>query len=141
MAIIAAVSRDPDARIVEHAARLAAAFEEELQIVNVLQLSEFVDLESEAMESAGQPKAMDEVRERAERFAAAAAEGVTDSFTAVGLVGEPATEIVRHAAETDTTYLVVGGRKRSPTGKAIFGSTTQSILLNAESPVLTVMAE
>jgi nucleotide-binding universal stress UspA family protein len=57
----------------------------------------------------------------------------------VGRIGEPVEEILEAAAERDAHYLVIGGRKRTPTGKALFGSTTQSILLNADRPVVTVM--
>lgn len=58
-----------------------------------------------------------------------------------GRVGDPADEILDEADRRDTRYLVIGGRRRSPIGKAIFGSTTQSILLNSTRPVMTVMQE
>jgi nucleotide-binding universal stress UspA family protein len=56
-----------------------------------------------------------------------------------GRVGEPVSEMIAEADRRDAQYLVVGGRKRSPAGKALFGSTTQSVLLNSERPVVTVM--
>ena len=43
-------------------------------------------------------------------------------------------------AEASTELLVIGGRRRSPVGKALLGSITQSIILAADFPVLVVKA-
>lgn len=58
-----------------------------------------------------------------------------------GRVGDTPTEILAEAANVEPRYLVIGGRRRSPTGKALFGDTTQKILLNADCPVVTQMAD
>lgn len=58
-----------------------------------------------------------------------------------GRVGNPVDEILNEADHIDAEFLVIGGRKRTPVGKAIFGSTTQSILLQADLPVVTIMRE
>ncbi|MGM0606640.1 MAG: universal stress protein [Halobacteriota archaeon] len=55
--------------------------------------------------------------------------------------GDPAEEILAVAAEIDVDAIVMGSRKRSPTGKAIFGSVTQSVLLDADCPVTVVTHE
>ena len=47
-------------------------------------------------------------------------------------------EDVEHA---DTDYLGLGGRRRSPVGKAAFGSVTQSVLLEASIPDVTVLRQ
>ncbi|WP_226007034.1 universal stress protein [Natrinema salinisoli] len=52
--------------------------------------------------------------------------------------GEPADEIVDYAESIDADTIVIPGRKRSPVGKAVFGSVTQDIILNADSPVTIV---
>jgi len=44
--------------------------------------------------------------------------------------------ILDHAEEHDVDSLVLGGRKRSPAGKALFGSVTQSVILNTDRPVV-----
>jgi len=62
-----------------------------------------------------------------------------EDVSPLGRVGEVASEIVAEADRRDASYLVIGGRKRSPIGKTLFGSTTQSVLLGADRPVLTVM--
>ncbi|ELZ41373.1 universal stress protein [Halorubrum tebenquichense] len=52
--------------------------------------------------------------------------------------GDPADELIAAAADVDADAICVSGRKRSPTGKAVFGSTTQALVLNADRPVLAV---
>ncbi|NGM70421.1 universal stress protein [Natronolimnobius sp. AArcel1] len=50
--------------------------------------------------------------------------------------GDPATEICDHAVEHDIDLVCLAGRKRSPAGKALFGSVTQDVILNTDRPVL-----
>jgi len=50
--------------------------------------------------------------------------------------GNPAAAIESLVAERDADLLVVAARKRSPTGKAVFGSTTQNVILDTDRPVL-----
>ncbi|QPV61950.1 universal stress protein [Halosimplex litoreum] len=58
-----------------------------------------------------------------------------------GEVGEPSTWINKVAEEIAADRIVIGGRKRSPTGKAVFGSTAQSVMLDAASPVTFVRSD
>ncbi|UHH26815.1 universal stress protein [Halobacterium noricense] len=58
-----------------------------------------------------------------------------------GTIGPHGDEIIRLAAEDDSGLVVVGGRKRSPTGKAVFGSTAQEVMLSAPCPVTFVRGE
>jgi nucleotide-binding universal stress UspA family protein len=57
-----------------------------------------------------------------------------------GRVGEHGESIVDLANEVAADRVVVGGRKRSPAGKAVFGSTAQEVMLNAPCPVTFVRA-
>ena len=50
--------------------------------------------------------------------------------------GDPAETIIDTADEMDADLIVIGGRKRSPAGKALFGSVTQTVILNAGRPVM-----
>jgi nucleotide-binding universal stress UspA family protein len=58
-------------------------------------------------------------------------------FTTYGAIGDAGTEIIEMARALDVDFVLIGGRKRSPTGKALFGSTAQDILLNAPMPVIS----
>lgn len=64
------------------------------------------------------------------------AEGI--ETTAVRRHGDIAEELLAEAADRDVDLIVIGGRKRSPVGKALFGSVTQAVLLDADRPVMVV---
>lgn len=71
------------------------------------------------------------VRETKDRLEAA---GVTVELLESS--GDPAGEILKHAEEHNVDQICVGGRKRSPAGKALFGSVTQDVILGTHRPVL-----
>jgi nucleotide-binding universal stress UspA family protein len=54
--------------------------------------------------------------------------------------GDPAVAVLEFAQEADADCICVGGRNRSPAGKAIFGSVSQSVILQADRPVLVTGA-
>jgi hypothetical protein len=52
---------------------------------------------------------------------------------------EPADAVLTYLEEhPDVTRLVIGVRRRSPVGKAIFGSVSQQLLLDSPVPVLAI---
>ena len=53
---------------------------------------------------------------------------------------DPGDQILNLAQETNAELIVIGLRRRTPVGKLIMGSQAQTILLEAECPVLAVKA-
>jgi nucleotide-binding universal stress UspA family protein len=62
-------------------------------------------------------------------------------YDVAGRVGEHGDAIVSLADDAAADLAVVGGRRRSPTGKAVFGSTAQTVLLSAPCPVTFVRSD
>ncbi|MCU4744764.1 universal stress protein [Halobacteria archaeon AArc-m2/3/4] len=56
----------------------------------------------------------------------------------VGDDKERADAILEVAAENDCDYIFMVGRRRSPTGKVLFGDTAQKVILNFEDYVVTL---
>ena len=132
MVLLAAVSdTETDESIVAEAARLAEAFDDELHVIYVQTYDSHYEAEADSTDES--------IKQRATATAEAAIEGIDVPTVPVGRIGEPAAEVLEYAETVDTRYIVIGGQKRSPVGKALFGSTTQQILLGATLPVLTVM--
>ena len=52
--------------------------------------------------------------------------------------GDPAKCIVTEAEANDVDEIVIGSKKRSPAGKAVFGSVAQSVIIDSERPVTVV---
>lgn len=51
---------------------------------------------------------------------------------------EPAEDVVEFANDVAASMIVIGVRKRRPTGKVLFGSVAQEIILNAAQPVVCI---
>lgn len=141
MVIVAAVDNsDRATRVVNEGESLARAFDETLHVVHSLTRSAFVGLGRTAAENR-ESISMDDVKEVAAEVAAKAVPESDVPYETIGLVGDPADRIVDYATEVDARYIVVSGRKQSPAGKALFGSTSQSIFLHANCPVVSVVEQ
>ncbi|WP_066412935.1 universal stress protein [Halorubrum aethiopicum] len=134
-------------RVVPLGYELAEKYDDTVTAFHVVPRSEFED-HKETIESSKRfhDLSITQEKESAARFARRAVRDAVPEFEnarvdARGAVGEPADEIVSIANEIDPRYLVLGGRRRSPVGKALFGSITQDVLLDVDCPVVTVMTD
>jgi len=142
MTIVAAVDdSERAATVLEEARTLAADLDEDLHTIHVLERSELVEVLEKDVE--GQDLTDNyEVQQVGENIVDRALENPELSNPEVTVrVGDPSTEISSYADDQDARYVVVGGRQRSPTGKALFGSVTQEVIFDSSAPVVNVPIE
>lgn len=80
-----------------------------------------------------------DLRSRAEQIATDVADQAeSKSLEAVSAVssGDPADSIINYVDDQEIDLVVIGARKRSPTGKLLFGSVTQAVILHVDVPVV-----
>jgi len=143
MTIVAGIDSSAcSSTVLIRASELAKDLGEPLHAVHVLQRAEFASvLEKEVDEQALTENY--EVRRIGEEIVERTAKQSpsfhnNDAIEVVVRVGDPAEELATYADEVNAQYLVVGGRRRSPTGKALFGSVTQQVMFDAVMPVINV---
>ena len=129
-------------RIVEIAADLARTYDDTLLALHVVPTEDFESHSASVKAIPGFTDfSIEQEKESAQRFASRFAREVVEDddvrIDGAGRVGDVTEELLAAAEEIDPRFLVVGGRRRSPVGKAVFGNTAQQILLNASCPVVT----
>lgn len=140
MVIVAAVDDNDRARdVIEQAQVLAEAFDDPVHVVHAISNAEFIELERTTYDETGYVGSMDEVKDYAASRAEEVSGGLDVEHEFVGLVGSAAKEVVRYGEEVDARYIVVAPRRRTPTGKVLFGSVAQAILLHASCPVVSTI--
>lgn len=115
----------------QEGAREARSRSTELVVVHVV---ESLDLDIEAAYRSGLG---DEITAA---LAESDAQSVSWSLRLATTKDDVATEILRLADEAKAEVLVIGARRRSPVGKFLLGSVTQTLILHAEVPVVVVKA-
>lgn len=122
MSILAAVDGEAGSEaVLEEGYALARAFDEDLIVLHVL------------------PETED--REQAEVVARGLVEETLDkpeNVSIVGRLGDPEARILSQADDEDARYIVLGSRKQTPVGKALFGSVAQVVMLNTDRSVVVV---
>jgi nucleotide-binding universal stress UspA family protein len=144
---MAVVTRDAAARaVVREAAELAVGVDARLTLLAVTSEDDY-EHRQESFERSGASATytIDQAEEAAEYKAVETAtdvlEGLDVEYDVTGIVGEPARSVLAVAESRDVDHVFLSGRRRSPTGKALFGDVTQDVLLEFDGFVTVRLAD
>lgn len=148
MVILTAIDVDhsPE-RPIEVGYEMATAFDERLVVAYVVSDGEFERQRSSTDELPAEFQGtftVDQATGRAGEEAATVVNAALgdhdrDRVRTEGRIGDAADEIVALATELDPRFVVVGGRNRSVTRQALFGSVSQAVMREVDQPVVTVL--
>ncbi len=135
---------DRTKRLTEEAIDVAAPVDAEITLLHVFTEEEFDEArEALAVDDQSEASTPDAVatRHTTTRTISKALSAADVDHEIRGAVGTHSTGIVAVAEDVGADRILVGGRNRSPTGKAVFGSVAQDVMLTAPCPVTFVRAD
>jgi nucleotide-binding universal stress UspA family protein len=142
---------DENTELLTEAGRLAGGVDATLTILSLMTADEFREAR-EALDVVAEEEqtnyddsvVIDAARRQAGDTAEEVLADVDVDWQVVGArIGDGETEadrILEVADDNDIGHVFVTGQKRSPTGKAVFGDRVQSIILNFDGPVTSLLA-
>lgn len=127
-------------QLLTEAGKLAGGVEAELIIIDVIDRGNYTGkLQSSSERGSQDLDSIDEmnkqVADEARRLANEELSDTDVSYQVESVFGDLPEIILTEANKRDCDHIFITGSKRSPTGKAVFGDTAQSIILNFEGPV------
>lgn len=127
--------------LVHEAGELAAGVDADLTLLHVTTEEEYNDRREELEQvsnyeaSYSISQAMEGARNYAADIGREVLEDVDVEWEARGALGTRGETIVKEANRVEADHVFLSGRKRSPTGKALFGDATQRVILDFDDPV------
>lgn len=129
-------------RITREAGELAGGVGAELVLLHVTSENEYeedrkamTDIDSIEGGSYDIGQAVEGARQFAHDLGSQVLRNIDVEFKATGAVGDEFENIMQTAEDYDCDHIFIAGRRRSPSGKAIFGDTAQRVILNFDNPV------
>lgn len=142
-ALVVVEPTDRGRDLIELAGDIAAGTGTELILVRVVNEDEYEgNIQRKAQTSMGDVESVEEVMSEAETVAEELGEELLPdevTFTTEALFGNLPEDLLERVQELECDHIFITGNRRSPTGKALFGDTTQAILLNFDGPVTTLI--
>lgn len=141
-ALVVTNASDGVDRITLEAGELAAGVDASVVLLHVTSNSEYEE-DRKAMQGVDAieggtydvSQASDGARQFAQDVGDQVLRNVDVEYEAVGAVGDEYEQIMQTARDYNCDHIFVAGRKRSPSGKALFGDVGQKVILNFDDPV------
>lgn len=147
-ALVVANAADGVDRITLEAGELAAGVDASLVLLHVTSNEDYEESrramrDVEAIEGGNYDvsQASEGAREFAQDVGEQVLRNVDVDYEAVGAVGDEYEQIIQTAEDYDCDHVFIAGRRRSPSGKALFGDTAQQVILNFDGPVTVLTKE
>lgn len=137
-ALVVLTEDEPEKNLLAASERFATGTDTELLVVRFVEEGKYRSKIERGAESGKDDPTIGEIEASARADAETVAEdsfGDDISYKALGVVGTFPDDVIRIAEENNVIHVFVTGRKRSPTGKALFGDVAQSIILDFDGPV------
>lgn len=140
---------DENTELLEEAGEIASGVDAELIVLSLMTADEFREAR-EALDVVAQEEhtAYDDsvVIDAAKKQARETAKDMFDDGVDYRVIGarigdgeSEADRILEVADDNNVDHVFITGQKRSPTGKAVFGDRVQSIILNFDGPVTSLL--
>lgn len=141
---------DENTELLQEAGELAAGVDATLTVVSLMTADEFKEAR-EALDVVAQEEhtsyddsvVIDAAKRQARETGEELFADVDVDWNVVGArIGEGESEadrILEVADQNDVDHVFITGEKRSPTGKAVFGDRAQSLILNFDGPVTSLL--
>ncbi|MFB6140007.1 MAG: universal stress protein [Halosimplex sp.] len=141
---------EENTELLEEAGELAGGVGAELTILSLMSADEFreareaLDVVAEEEHTSYDDSVVIDAAKRQARETAKDVLGDVDvEWTVVGArIGDGESEaqrVLEVADNRDVDHVFINGEKRSPTGKAVFGDRVQSVILNFDGPVTSLL--
>lgn len=141
--LVVLVHDEPDERLLNAAKKYATGTDTETVLCRFINRKEYQDEVQRENIPGEQVESIEIKQSEAEEAAMNVGEsyfGGKVPYTAHGIVGTVPDDILRFAEEHNSEQIFITGKKRSPSGKVLFGDVAQSVILNFNGPV-TVTTE
>ncbi|WP_336338762.1 universal stress protein [Haloarcula brevis] len=139
--IVVLDSANPNEQLLNAAKTYATGTETEVLLCRVIDRDQYEDEVLTKAEARKRGESIEKIESKAEAGAAVIGKeyfGDDVQYTPIGVIGTIPEDILDIAEKWDSNHIFATGKKRSPTGKMLFGDQAQKLVLDFDGPVTIV---